>query len=86
MSNTNENIRFRELMGKDFDAIFHDLDLFIEALPRMAKVIGQEEFSRQMGFGSHMVLYRRIKSPGQWKVEELHKAKEVLKAFFQPKN
>ena len=39
-----EDREFKELMKKDFSLILEDLENFMEAIPRLAKIIGVVDF------------------------------------------
>lgn len=72
-----QNQQLKSLLGKDFNKIFDDLDLFVECIPYMVKMVGQDEFINHLGLNYH-TLNRRFNDPKMWKIEELRKAKDFF--------
>ena len=72
-----QNQQLKALLVKDFNKIFDDLDLFIECIPYLAKMVNQDEFIEYVGLKYHTV-NRRFHDPNLWKIEELRKAKDFF--------
>jgi len=67
----------KELLNKDFEVIFNDMDLFIFNIPVLAKVIGVGSFLTKMGFTQRQY-YLRTNFPEKWTVQELKNAKDIF--------
>jgi hypothetical protein len=70
----------KQLLQKNFDTIFNDMELFIFCIPDLAKVVGLKEFMKKMKLTTSQY-YRRIEDPDKWNITELKKAKEIFKEY-----
>lgn len=72
--------KLKELLNRNFEDIFDDLDLFISNIPSMVKLIGLQTFLEKMQF-TKTQYYRRTNAPEKWLIEELQKAKLIFIDF-----
>ena len=70
----------KQLLQKNFDALFDDVDLFSRHIPDLVKFVGVNEFFKAMEVSSRLY-YRRIKDPDEWTLGELKKAKAIFKQY-----
>lgn len=67
----------KSLLDKDFNEIFDDLELFVECIPQLVKLVGQVDFLNHMGF-SYYQFNRRLNDRNRWNIDELRKAKDFF--------
>ena len=71
--------RLKQLLRMNFEEIFNGMDLFVDHIPDMAKMIGLDTFMNRMGFRKSKY-YHRLKH-GNWTREELRKCMELFQEY-----